>query len=354
MNKKIDEISAENDELKERLAQQQLKEEQAVETGPTEEKIWHYINLFPDGSGDFSTIEEALEKIQPGGTINLNPGTYYPDSNLKISKPLYIIGSGMDITYIIYNKEPNIIEYTGTGLLKISQISLQREGLEWGDVIWIKSGSISISDCSISGATHFEKEEEGQVGGGMGILIWGDTKGIIENCTIENNSVDGIHIRNQSFINIINNNIGKNEQYGISYWDETQGIVLNNECHDNDSGIGIRNQSIPKILANICENNSYAGIDYYGEMSGIAFQNICFENGHHGISVGLNSEPKLIENICRDNIEVGIVFYEESKGFIGFNECYRNEYGIYIEKDADPILGENNFIDNTNNIMDNR
>lgn len=155
-------------------------------------------------------------------------------------------------------------------------------------------------------------------------------------------------------INLINNNIGKNKQYGISYWDETGGIVLNNECYDNDSGIGIRHRSTPKILANICENNSYAGIDYYGETGGIAFQNICFENKHHGISVGLNSEPKLIENICRDNIEVGIVFYEESKGFTGFNECYRSKYGIYIEKDADPILGKNNFIDNTNDIRDDR
>ena len=89
-------------------------------------------------------------------------------------------------------------------------------------------------------------------------------------------------------------------------------------------------------------------------MSGIAFQNNCSENEHHGISVGLQSEPKLVENICSDNNDVGIVFYENSGGFAGFNEIYSNKYGIYIEINADPALGINNFIDNIDDIEDKR
>ena len=188
MNKKIDALSEENDELKERLIQQEQEVVQSFETTPAKDKTWHYITLFPDGSGDFQTITEALERIQPGGIIYLNPGMYYPDTNLEIAKPLNLVGSGSDRTYIIYNQEPNIIEYTGEGLFTVSDIALQRDGSEWGDVIWIKNGNINISNCYIKGATHFEKEEEGSVGGGMGILIWNSTEGTIENCTIEGNS----------------------------------------------------------------------------------------------------------------------------------------------------------------------
>ena len=353
MNRKINELSSENTELKEKLAQQGQETVRATETEPPDEEAWYYINLFPDNSGDVETLEEAIEKIQPGGTIYLNPGMYYPEKNLDISKPLSLIGSGTDKTYLIYNSEPNIIEYTGEGLLSISDLALQRDGSEWGDVIWIKSGRVNITNCAISGATHFEKEE-GSVGGGMGILIWGETAGSIKGCTIENNSVDGVHIRNQSYINLEDNIINDNVQYGISYWDETAGTVLYNECFRNESGIHIRDMSIPKIISNLCKNNTYSGIEFYGEMNTIAVDNYCSENDYHGISVGWASEPTLVENYCYENVEVGIVFFEESGGFAALNDCFNNEYGIYITKDSNPALGENTFSGNNQDIEDAR
>gem|GEM_PF-6850161 len=354
MNNKIDNLMQENEELKKQMALQETKEEdnqEAIE----ESAAWYYIEMSQDGTGDVATLEEAVEKIEPGGTIYLNPGTYDLVTNLATDKTLRLIGNGLEETYIIYHRSPNIIEYTGKGLLTVSGISFKRDGSEWGDVIWIKSGQVHISDCSLSGATHFEKEEKGSVGGGMGILLWGDeTSGIIQDCVISDNSVDGLHIRHNCRIDLIDNRISDNMQYGISYWDESTGTVRGNNCYENDdSGISLRDSSAAELIRNTCNNNEYAGIEYYGEMDSVAFQNLCYEN-NHGIAVGLQSQPRLLENICRDNFQIGIVYFENSSGYAVSNECNDNDYGIYIGKDAGPELFNNIFNNNNTDIEDNR
>lgn len=55
----------------------------------------------PDGSGDFGSVEEAIQKVQAGASLHLKAGTYRLSRSLQIDKSLSLIGEGMEVTRLV-------------------------------------------------------------------------------------------------------------------------------------------------------------------------------------------------------------------------------------------------------------
>jgi hypothetical protein len=103
----------------------------------------------PDGTGDFTTIQEAVDAAYAGDTINVAAGTYtewqdngYGQSaGIIIDKPLHLQGSGDDC--VIRGK-------TGTTWYMPSS-----------PILWVKANDVEIDHFKFDGATYTKTEPRG-------------------------------------------------------------------------------------------------------------------------------------------------------------------------------------------------
>jgi len=199
----------------------------------------------------FNTVTEGIEAVTSGKSVVVAAGTY--NEQLIINKEITLQGASRDNTFI-----------TGSGLNE--------------NLISLEADNIAIS----------------------GFTIDGDSSTSI-----------GIYFDNYSFININNNLIKNNKDYGISY--------IN---------------SAPIIEGNNIENNSSSGIKVATNGAGIIRNNFIVSN-KYGIRTYGDSCPEINRNNISNN-NTGIYCRESAMPIVSYNTISNNTgYGILI----DNILG---------------
>jgi len=303
------------------------------------------VRVAPDGSGDYASLEAAVEAVPPGSTILLDPGAFQLTESLEIEKSLSLRGAGMDQTTIAGSEGDQVVLFTGPATFAAEDITFRYEGTGPARVVTIDNGEIDIARCRFSGGIWSDAEKMG----GDGLLLWGKTTGDIRESVFEENANAGIEIQDQSQPLIEDNLFRTNEQSGLAYFDDSGGTARRNELTGNGlHGIEVRERAQPTLEGNTCTGNAEDGIAYFEQSSGIARQNTCSENGLHGIGVSEEAQPTLEENTCRDNTEVGIRFSDSAGGLARRNICAENGlHGISVNGEAQPTLEENDVRNNT-------
>jgi len=195
----------------------------------------------------FNTITEGLIAVAPGKSVMVTAGTY--NEQLIINKEITLQGTSRDNTFI-----------TGSSLTE--------------NLISLEADNITISGFTIDG---------------------------------DSSTSVGIYFDNHSFININNNLIKNNKDYGISY--------IN---------------SAPIIEGNNIENNSSSGIKVATNGAGIIRNNSIVSN-QHGIRTYEDSYPEIIGNNISNN-NTGIYCRESATPIISYNTISNNSgYGILID-----------------------
>ena len=155
---------------------------------------------------------------------------------------------------------------------------------------------------------------------------------------------------------------------GITLYNTTHGIILNNSCEDNKYGIylynsyknTILNNSLPfhvsdsillaysdnnTMVNNTCTFNQYAGIslDHSGYNS--VYDNNCSYNNEYGILEYASSNNELYDNIIECNGYYGIKITNfASNNRIMTNTIFNNSYyGVYIESGDSNSIYKNIF-----------
>jgi serine/threonine-protein kinase len=200
---------------------------------------------------NYATLEEAVQKALPGGTISLASGEYHLRSPLLINKSLRLAGAGKDATIILSDSEAYSLKYTGKGIFFAEGLTFSHGGKNWANVVVVDGGEINIAHCRFTGGVRDAKKR-----GGIGLTIGGDTGGIIRKCTFDDNAGNGVEINNRAK---------------------------------------------PVLESNVFRNNTGSGIAYSGAASGIARKNSCERNGTYGICINGRAQPELVDNQCTDN-----------------------------------------------------
>ena len=199
----------------------------------------------------FNTITEGIDAVISGKSVIVAAETY--NEQLIINKEIILQGASQDNTFI-----------TGSGLTE--------------NLISLEADNITISGFTIDG---------------------------------DSSTSVGIYFDNYSFININNNLIKNNKDYGISY--------IN---------------SAPIIEGNNIENNSSSGIKVATNGAGIIRNNSIVSN-QHGIRTYGDSCPEINRNNISNN-NIGIYCRENATPIVSYNTITNNTgYGILI----DNILG---------------
>jgi serine/threonine-protein kinase len=325
------------------------------------------IELSPEDSQE--TIIKAFERIRAGGTIRLESGSYYIDTNIVIKKPLKLIGISGSVFVATNHKslifraegdsQVQYISFQNTAIrvekgdVAISSCNFTAGGANYSAIKATKTASVRVEECVIRGylrgifadgnavlkAYNNICESHKQ----SGISLFGSAQGEVEGNICRSNGSYGIYADNQSRLVARNNTCEGNRYSGIALFGSAQGEVEGNTCRNNmERGIYAREQSRLVARNNICEGNRYSGIALFGSAQGEVEGNTCRNNGYHGIYTDEQSRLVARNNICEGNRYSGIALFGSAQGEVEGNTCRNNmERGIYAREQS-RLVARNN------------
>ncbi|HER23754.1 MAG TPA: DUF1565 domain-containing protein [Candidatus Atribacteria bacterium] len=194
----------------------------------------------------FNSICEAIEAATPGKSVIVAAGTY--NEQLIVNKSITLRGASRDNTFI-----------SGGGLS--------------GNLISLQADNITISGFTIESASSAS----------TGIYFDSYSSIDINNNLIKNNKDYGINYSNSAPI-IEDNNIENNSSSGIKVATGGAGIIENNSILSNLHGIRTYEDSCPEIKGNNVRNNN-TGILCRGSATPIISYNNIHDNTAYGILI---------------------------------------------------------------------
>lgn len=306
------------------------------------EKTGRTIRVEADGSGDYPTIEEAIEQALEEDAIVLGPGLYQLAVSLKILQALHLVGAGMDQTEIISEDDGYVISFVGDGSFSAEGITFRHAGEKPADVVVISRGEVQLVGCSFNGGVGKDY--------GDGLVLKNETTGIVRGCTATNNEDDGISVEDHAQATLEGNLCKNNHGQGIRYDGNSRVTCRGNTCSENGlNGIRLLVSTEVTLEDNVCTDNGTAGIamGFLTNARGVARQNECTQNQKHGIYVGGEAQVTLENNVCKENKDCGIFLSENANGVVHGNESSGNAYyGIGLRKAAQGVIEQNVCIDN--------
>ena len=257
------------------------------ETGPC-------LTVYADGTGQFTSIREAIHRAPPRSRIAVGPGLYR--ESLIIDKPLVIVGRGSVEEIVV---EPpsgpcltmHTMEATVRGLTLRGGPQAEKTAHH---VVDIPRGRLLLEDCRIiSGARSC-------------LAIHGaSTDPIIRRCTIEH---------------------GK--ESGVLLYDTSQCLMEDCEISGNGVGISIRRYACPTIRRCHVHQSASHGIDAEEYAEGKIEESDVVGNGHAGVCIGFGS--MLAIHACRINYnERAIVVASNGGGDIHDCDLGANTLGAW-------------------------
>jgi parallel beta-helix repeat protein len=325
------------------------------------------IELSPEDSQE--TIIKAFERIRPEGTIRLESGSYYIDTNIVIKKPLKLIGISGSVSFGTYHKslvfrakgdsQVQNISFQNTairvekGAVAISRCNFTAGGANYSAITATKTASVRVEECVIRGylrgifadgnavlkAYNNICESHKQ----SGISLSGSAQGEVSGNTCRNDGYHGIAAYEQSRLVARNNTCEGNKQGGIALFGSAQGEVSGNACRNNGiHGIAASQQSRLVARNNTCEGNKGSGISLFGSAQGEVSGNTCRNNGYHGIAAHEQSRLVARNNTCEGNRYSGISLFGSAQGEVEGNTCRNNGiHGIAAEQQS-RLVARNN------------
>ncbi len=211
-------------------------------------------------AGPYRSISYALQKAEPGTVIQLNPGTYSPETGevfpilLKDGVTLQgdtatngqntvIVGGGNFVSPTFARQTATIRSEGNSQILGVTLTNPNTRGTG----LWIESSNPTVSNC-----TFINSKREG-----IFITAEGNPK-IISNIFTQNTG-NGISIA-RSGQGEIRNNLFQNTGFGISINDEASPMIIENKIIENRDGIVISHQAKPILRNNLIENNEQDGV----------------------------------------------------------------------------------------------
>jgi len=263
-------------------------------------------------------IQAAVAKALPGDTVWVHEGVYR-EGNLKIDKPLTLIGVGFPVLDGEHQHE--IITVTASDVT-IRGFELRNGGqLSTMDVAAIKVLSADrvlvegnrIRDCNFG--IYLSNTNDCRV-------TYNDVQGIIKE---EQNSGNGIHL-----------------------WKGSRAVIEGNHLKGHRDGIYFEFVSDSEILYNHSEHNLRYGLHFMFSHNDHYHHNRFHHNGA-GVAVMYSREVQMNENEFGYNwgsSAYGLLLKDISNSHIWKNTFEYNSAGVYMEGASRIILEQNTFREN--------
>jgi nitrous oxidase accessory protein len=269
-------------------------------------------------TGNITSIQEGVNKAEPGDTLLIKKGTYF-EHDIMINKPLTIIG----------------------------QDGVIIDGDRKGFVLVITADNVTVKNVEIRHASTSFMEDY------AGILVEETDNTVIENVTLTDNFF-GIYLAKTKNSLIKNNHItasGTRETKSgnaIHLWYTKDARIIDNYVAGHRDGLYFEFVDGAFISRNVSEENIRYGIHFMYSDNCRYEENLFRDNGG-GVAVMYTSNVEIINNRFEDNwgsAAYGMLLKEINRSKIEENEFSNNSVGLYIEASSRNSIKGNTFRQN--------
>ncbi len=296
----------------------------------------------------YQTIQKALSSAKPYDTLYIHSGEY-KEGNIRITKPLTIIGKNWPII----------------------------DGEKKVELMTIRSSYVSITGLVLKNSA------EGTMNDPAAIRVAeANHISVINNKMYDN--FFAVYLQYAKHCIIKDNVITASQQHeyqsgnGIHCWKSDSLQIIGNRIAGHRDGIYFEFVTHSIIWRNIAENNLRYGLHFMFSNNDTYITNL-FRNNGSGVAVMFTKHVTMINNTFTENwgdASYGVLLKEISDCYMSGNKFYRNTTGIFldgsnrvkIEKNSfkgngwgmrlqancmDNVIGQNNFIGNTFDVSTN-
>ncbi len=211
------------------------QEEPSVPKGP------RTINVALDGTGEFRSIQEAVDRAGKGDTILVKAGAYPEDVTIHSKDSVKLIGQGVDQVIIL-------------GKDRVGSFHVGK---------W----PYGATNIEISGMTISDRG-----GHAMGMF---NGKGI----TLRRLKIKGMLFAQQvQDVRVEDCDIGGSETTGVQFAD-SQGIVIGNFIHDSDHGVNVAGKSVVRVERNVITRQLFDAVVVMDQGQAVLVNNTLVKNG---------------------------------------------------------------------------
>jgi len=226
----------------------------------------------PEGEGDYTEIQAAIDASNPGDTILVKSGTY--EENLQVDRELKIWSDSRNpANTIIQAEDPaeNVVEintdrvtFSGFGII----------GSENAGVYLEEAGNCLISNNEVSNT-------------GQGIFLKGSDRNTVSNNVLSLNE-QGIKLESSSKNIIQTNTIAYNYGYGISLEESSENRIYDNyfKNAENVEDKPVNQENFWNIALTSKKNvvrGPYIAGNFWADLEGTGFSETCSDENSNGI-----------------------------------------------------------------------
>jgi hypothetical protein len=200
------------------------------------------ITVSLDGSGDFVSIQEAVDSAGKGDTVFVKPGAYPQNLTIHSKDGIKLVGAGVDQVTLLGRQDV-------VGVLHVGK--------------W----PYGATNIEITGLTINEH-------GGHAVGLF-NGKGI---------TLRGLHVKGMVFgqhvqeVRIEDCVIGGSETTGVQFAD-SQAVLIGNVIHDNDYGVNAAGKSEVRLERNVISRNLFEAVLVGDHAKATLISNTLVKNG---------------------------------------------------------------------------
>lgn len=253
------------------------------------------LTVAQDGSGQYRSIQSAIDDARKGDTIRIGPGAYREDVRIHNKERLKLVGAGMD--------QVTLLGSDVVGALFVGK-------LPYG------AADIEISDLTVN-------EHGGQA---VGVFLG-------RHIVLRRIRVNGLLFGQQvEDVRIEDSVLGGSETTGIQFVD-SQATLTGNFIHDNDHGVNVVGTSAVRLERNVITRNLFEGVVVADRATAELVSNTIVKNGGGAAFLGA-SQVQARGNIVSLN-RFGFMVGPSSRVTMAFN-ALQNEEGNYLRQGSPP------------------
>jgi len=259
---------------------------------PSELTQW---TVTQDGSGQYTSVQEAIDAAEPGDTIWIKAGTYAEDVTIHSKDRLKVIGEGMDLVVL-------------SGLKRVGTLHIGK---------W----PYGARNVEIHGLTVIQH-------GGLGLGIFNGGGIVLKN----------VHVKGMVFAQQVEDVrleaciVGGSETTGIAFADST-GTLIKNFIHDNDHGVVVGGASRVVLTQNVITRSLFESVMVSDDSQLTLNRNTLVNNGG-GVAFHDSTKGKASGNILADS-KIGFLFSPNSRTTLSFNVLHANLVDYQIDGSPD-------------------
>lgn len=236
------------------------------------------VTVDPGGTGDFLSLQEAVQSVPSGSTVEIRPGTY--TGRIVVSKSLRLVGTGAGTVLReqgAAQASPDdssddssaVLEIRGASGVVVENLSLSgpEDGIQVRDSIDVTIRNVDASSngddgIDIRGSSRVTVSGVFSSNGDTGVLVReGSIDVMVEASQAMQNTENGIRVRESSDCSIANSTASGNGDDGVLVRDSSGVRVADSNADDNlGYGIRVRNSPTTVLENNRTTNNREGGV----------------------------------------------------------------------------------------------